>query len=88
VEAHGTIVAADVHEIPNKAMGKPPRRETRLRIDVTAVFDDRGRPVEGFPYDDFRGDSGLLAGYGVGDRVKVVYAPSTGRRITSVTRLD
>jgi hypothetical protein len=89
-EVHGTIRTIEVHEIPNKARGKPSRNEARLRIDVTAVFGSRGQPLDlaGFPNDDFRGAGDIGRDFAAGDLVKVTYAPSTGRTIKSISVLD
>ncbi|HEV7978913.1 hypothetical protein [Amycolatopsis sp.] len=89
LEAHGTIRTLEVHEIPNKAKGKPARREARLRIDVSAVFDERGGTMNlvSFPHDNFHGDSDIAQQFDIGDRVRVTFAPSTGRRIKTIDLL-
>ena len=87
-EVHGTIRSIEVHEIPNKARGKPARAEARLRLDVDAVFDGQGNRLAEFPYDDFRGDGEIAREFGTGDAVKVTFAASTGRTVKSISRLD
>lgn len=88
-EVHGTIRSIEVHEIPNKAQGKPSRQETRLRLDVDAVFDRRGNRLDpaNFPHDDFRGAGEIGREFAAGDPVKVTYASSTGRRISAISKL-
>jgi hypothetical protein len=88
-EVHGTIRSIEVHEVPNKARGKPARREARLRLDVTAVFDQRGNQLDpaDFPHDNFHADGEIAREFEAGDSVKVTYASSTGRRILAIDRL-
>ncbi len=87
-EVHGTIRSIEVHEVPNKARGRPARQEARLRLDVDAVFDRRGNRLDSadFPHDDFRGDGEIARDFGAGDSVKVTYAASTGRTVLSISR--
>lgn len=88
-EVHGIIRAIEVHEIPNKARGKPSRNEARLRIEVTAVFGHQGQPLDpaDFPHEDFRGAGDIAHDLSAGDPVKLTYAPSTGRTIKSISIL-
>jgi hypothetical protein len=88
-EVHGTIRSIELHEIPNKARGKPSRQETRLRLDVDAVFDGRGNRLDAadFPYDDFRGAGEIAREFGDGDAVKLTFAASTGRTVKSISRV-
>jgi len=89
-EVHGTIRSIEVHEIPNKARGKPSRSEARLRLAVESVFDRRGNrlDVADFPHEDFRGGGEIAREFAAGDAVRVTYASSTGRTVLSISRLD
>ncbi len=88
-EVHGVITAVETHEIPSKARGMPSRYEVRFKLQVTAVFDGKGRPIEAasYPYDDFRGDPGTLEGYRPGESIRLTHDRSTGRQVRTIDRL-
>jgi len=82
----GVITSVELVEIPNKAMNKPPRHETRISLEVLSAFNHKGEllPVETYDYPHFAGDSCLIEQFKVDQKVKIVCSSKTGRHIQSI----
>ncbi len=86
----GIIEEIYSQEIPNKALGKPPRVETKIKLNLIEVYDYKNRKISPakFDYPTFAGDEELIEDYQVGDRVKIVCTSKTGRHIEKIEKTE
>lgn len=86
----GIITHIELVNIPNKAMNKPEKQETRITLSLSTAFDEHGHSVsiETYDYPTFAGPSNLIDKFVPNQRVKIVCTSITGRRIESIDEID
>lgn len=85
----GIISAIESVEIPNKAKGKPSRKEMRITLDISEAYDPEGEAVDinAYDYPSFAGDINRINDYSKGEKVKIICTSATGRHIKEIEKV-
>lgn len=86
----GMITKIELVNIPNKAMNKSERQETRITLSLSSAFDeqDDSLSVKTYDYPTFAGSSDLINKHMINQRVKIVCTSKTGRHIKSIEKIN
>ncbi len=78
----GIIKDKTLVEVPNKAAGKPGKKESRITLDVLEV---NGSKTSELNHPVFTGTEEMLQPYTTGQKVEIVCTSSTGRQIQKIS---
>ncbi len=78
----GIIKDKTLVEVPNKAIGKPSRKETRITLEILEV---NGVETGQLDYPVFAATEEILSSFSPGQKVRVVCTSSSGRQIQEIS---
>lgn len=78
----GIIKDKTIVEVPNKAAGKPGRKESRITLDVLEVNGEKNNDLN---HPVFAGTEEMLQSYNTGQKVEIVCSSTTGRQIEKIS---